>query len=280
MPVTEKIRALPPEIGLMNAGRARKNAIARSFDAAANNYDAHAEIQRRAARGLAARIGALPLPAKPTILEIGCGTGFLSATLHRRFPGARFLFTDLSRAMAQRCRAKIARRHAGGQFAVMDGELPAVAPAFDLIVSSFAFQWFLDLPAAMARLSACLRPGGQLAFATMGADSLSEWRELHDTAGVSFSGLAFPDALDLLGMAERAHLRGKIAEERMRRRHPDAVAFLRELKSLGAGMPGPEAPAMNSADLRRVLREANPRRAFTVTYRVLYGTFAAPLTAR
>lgn len=280
MSVTVPTRIPPPEFDSTDAGQARKSAIARSFDAAAIDYDAHAEIQRRAARNLAARIGALSLPASPTILEVGCGTGFLSAALVRRFPGARFLFTDLSRAMAQRCRSKITRRHPGGQFAVMDGELPAVAPAFDLIVSNFAFQWFFDLPAAIARLSACLRPGGQLAFATMGADSLSEWRDLHDAAGISFSGLAFPDARELLDMAEQARLRGKIAEERMRRRHPDAVAFLRELKSLGAGMPRPDAPAMNAADLRRVLREAQPRRAFTVTYHVLYGTFTAPLAAR
>jgi len=274
------MRTRLPDIGSTDAGQARKSAIARSFDAAANDYDAHAEIQRRAARNLATRIGALSLPAGPAILEIGCGTGILSADLAGRFPGARFLFTDLSRAMAQRCRAKIARRHAGGQFAVMDGEFPAVAPVFDLIVSSFAFQWFLDLPAAMARLSACLRPGGQLAFATMGAGSLSEWQELHAAAGVPFSGLAFPDARDLLGMAEQARLRGRVAEERMRRRHPDAFAFLRELKSLGAGTPRPEAPAMKAADLRRVLREADSRRAFTVTYQVLYGTFTAPLAAR
>lgn len=280
MSVSAKTRALFPDIGSAHAVQVRKSAIARSFDAAASDYDAHAEIQRRAARNLAVRIGALSLPPGPAILEIGCGTGILSADLAGRFPSARFLFTDLSPAMAQRCRAKIARRHAGGQFAVMDGEFPAVAPDFDLIVSSFAFQWFLDLPAAMARLSACLRPGGQLVFGTMGAGSLNEWRELHAAVGVSYSGLAFPDARDLLTMAEQARLRGKIAEERMRRRHPDAVAFLRELKSLGAGMPGPEAPAMHATDLRRVLRKADSRRAFTVTYQVLYGTFTAPLAAR
>lgn len=272
--------ARPAEFGGDDTGQARKSAIARSFDAAAKSYDAHAEVQRRAARHLAARIAALSLPDRPAILEVGCGTGFLSAALLSRFPKARFLFTDLSGAMAQRCRAKIARRNLDARFAVMDGELPASAQAFDLIVSSFAFQWFLDLPEALARLSSCLRPGGQLAFATMGAGSLAEWRALHDVAGISFAGLTFPTAAELLRMAESTRLRGKIAEERIRRRHPDAVTFLRELRSLGAGMQGPGAPAPSVAGLRRVLREAKPGRAFTVTYRVLYGTFAAPLAAR
>jgi len=265
-------QAAPVLRGAVDA--ARKRAIARSFDAAAPSYDSHAPVQRRVASSLARRIAALPLPAVPRVLEIGCGTGFLSAALLARLAAARFLFTDLSPAMAGRCRDKIARRGAGARFAVMDGEAPAVAPDFDLVASSLAFQWFLDLPAALDALAACLRPGGRLAFATLGAESLAEWRGLHEASGSTFTGFDYPSATGLRRMAQGARLRGAVAEERIVRRHPDVLTFLRELKSLGAGTPGPNAAVPGVGDLRRVLRRTEG--AFAVTYHVLYGTFAAP----
>ncbi len=265
---------VPPAVAAeANESRLRKAAIARSFDKAADAYDAHACVQRRVANRLARRIAALDLPAAPQILEIGCGTGFLSRALLRRLPGAQLLCTDLAPAMARRCRAKIGRER--GYFAVMDGELPAAAAAFDLVASSFAFQWFLDLGAALSGLAAVLRPGGRLVFATLGSESLAEWRELQRSAGMPFAGLAFPAASELREIAEGAGpLRGTVAEEKIRLRYADAGAFLQELKSLGAGTPGPgHAPGV--AKLRRLLRHAaGSHSGFPVTYHILYGSFA------
>jgi malonyl-CoA O-methyltransferase len=58
----------------------------------------------------------------------------------------------------------------------MDGEHPDQRGPFDIIASSLAFQWFADLPAAIARLRALLAPGGWLAFATLAEGSFAEWR--------------------------------------------------------------------------------------------------------
>lgn len=266
------IYAPAPAILPADDGRARKQAIARSFEEAAAAYDAHARVQRLVARRLARRVGALALPESPRILEIGCGTGFLARALLARVPGARMVCTDLSLAMTRQCRHKIG---GCGSFAVMDGELAAIAPVFDLVVSSFAFQWFLDLRSALSGLAQTLRPGGRLTFATLGSESLKEWRELHRQAGIAYSGLDLPGAAALRKMAlSTGRLQGTVAEEKVRLRYADAGAFLRELKSLGAGTPGPGAAA-RTADLRRLLRRAGRTGTnFPVTYHVLYGSFA------
>ncbi len=63
----------------------RKQRIRRAFDNA-TCYDEHARVQRHIADRLALRIAALSMPRKPRILEIGCGTGFLTDALSKLIP--------------------------------------------------------------------------------------------------------------------------------------------------------------------------------------------------
>jgi malonyl-CoA O-methyltransferase len=261
---------------------ARKAEIARSFDAAAETYDDHAAVQREVARRLADRIARQALPPAPRILEVGCGTGLLSEALLERLPGARCLFTDLSPAMVRRCREKLYRLPGVG-FAIMDGEAPAVGVGFDLVVSSFALQWFLDLGRALDRLAGCLRPGGRLVFATLGAETFTQWRAAHAAVGLSYGGIALPTAAALVREIHgpegpgAVKLAGAIEEQRIVRRYPHAFAFLHELKALGADVPQPGHRPLDPGSLRRLLRRLaggeETREGFAVTYHVLYGSF-------
>ena len=158
---------------LMEA-RDRRNRIASAFGRAQGYADA-ADAQARAAALLADRILAAPVPAAPRILELGCGTGFLTRALAGRIADARWTVSDIAPAMVARARAAVAIE---ADWRVIDGE--AVDPAlgrFDLIISGMAFQWFADLAAAVARLCTLLEPGGTLAFSTMAAGSFAEWAQ-------------------------------------------------------------------------------------------------------
>ncbi len=261
----------------------RKAVIARSFDAAAETYDAHAAVQREVAWRLADRIAHLELPPKPRVLEIGCGTGLLSEALLQRLPGARCLFTDLSPAMVRRCREKLSGNPGVG-FAIMDGEAPAVGVRFDLVVSSFAFQWFLELGRALDRLAGCLKPGGRLVFATLGAETFAQWHAAHAALGLPYGGIALPTAAALVreirgrgGPGAPPKLTGAIEEERIVRRYPHPRAFLHELKALGADVPQPGHRPLTPGSLRRLLRRiaggAETGEGFAVTYHVLHGSF-------
>ena len=250
----------------------RKEKLRAAFDAGAPTYDVNAIIQRTAANRLADRIAALNLPPRPRVLEIGCGTGFLTQALRARIGAADWTVTDLSPAMLDACRRALGDP-ADVRFLVMDGERPAFAPEerFDLICASLAFQWFEDLPGAISRLIALLAPGGRLAFATLGQDSLVEWRRAHDGLGLAPSTPAFPS----IGRLRALTTAGTVEEERLVQAHPNATAFLAGLKAIGAGEAAAGRRPLAPGALRAVMAAFEAGGA-AATYHIAYGLFARP----
>jgi malonyl-CoA O-methyltransferase len=241
-----------------------KARIAAAFSARAAAYDSVANVQRRVAARLAARIKAA-LPEPPArILEIGCGTGLLSAHLAALYPQAELVLTDISAAMLERAQARLGSRAA---YRLMDGEFPDMAgQKFDIIASSLAMQWFADSRGGIGRLAALLVPGGRLMFATLGAESFAEWRAAHAALGLT-PGLHSYPAAKTFPWPEGVS--ATLAAETIQDHHPDGLAFLRALKTLGAGQPVPGHKPLTPAQLRRVLQGFST--GCTASYQVLYG---------
>jgi malonyl-CoA O-methyltransferase len=226
--------------------------VAQAF-AAATDYDRHARVQRPVARELARRVGALPLPAAPRVLEVGCGTGFLTQALLSEGLTGEWLVTDLAPPMVERARARLERAGSGLdiRFAVLDGECgkPEGGP-FDLICASLSTQWFADEAAALARWRGWLTPGGHIMVATLGPETFTEWRDAHEAEGLRPGTPAFtpPAALHALAPVE------PLTIERYRERHADARAFLQALRAIGAQTASPDHRPLAPGALRRVMR--------------------------
>lgn len=225
---------------------------------AARDYDGRARVQHLVAGRLAARIAALPRPDAPRGLELGCGTGFLTAALQAEAIGGSWLVTDLAPGMVARCRARLGaqagRTPPDLAFAVLDGEhgaMPAQGP-FDLICASLAFQWFADLPAAIARLLGWLAPGGHLVFTTLGAGTFAEWREAHAVEGLAPGTPPFLTVAELAAILPGRQAAPPLVEPEIER-HADARAFLHSLKAIGAGTPGLHHRPLPPGALRRVM---------------------------
>ncbi len=241
-----------------------KHRVAAAFAAAAATYESAAAAQAFAAGRLAARVLALDLPPAPRVLEIGCGTGLLTRRLLPELGGA-WTVTDLAPAMVAAARQALAGHPA--EFRVMDGEHPDFAPAgLDLVVSNLAAQWFADLPAAVGRLAACLKPGGRLLLTTLGAGSFAEWRRAHAGLGLACGTPPYPSAGDLAVLLA-AHGRITVIAEPLPLRYADGTAFLRALKSVGAGIPVEGHVPLPPGTLRRVLAALGA--PAIVTYEIL-----------
>lgn len=241
----------------------RRTRIAAAFGRA-DGYAAQADAQARAATLLAGRIAERPIGAEPRILELGCGTGFLTRALADRIGGARWTISDLAPAMVERARATL---EIEADWRVIDGE--AVDPAlgtFDLIASSMAFQWFADLPGAVARLGERLAPGGLLAFSTMAAGSFPEWAGALKREGLESGTPAYPDRRALERLAPPG-FSADVEIVDIAQPEDDARGFLRRLKAIGAGTPSPGYRPLAPAELRRAMARFDAGNR-TATYRI------------
>lgn len=105
------------------------------------------------------------------ILDAGCGKGYLSLYLARRFPGARVLATDIGAAdLDEAERARHAARAENLAFVRADLQQPIGVGAFDLIISSEVLEYVSDEQRALANFHAALRPGGVLLLHLMHAE--------------------------------------------------------------------------------------------------------------
>jgi tRNA (cmo5U34)-methyltransferase len=114
------------------------------FDSAAEDYD---RARRQLVPGLDRFYGAVlesvPFEVKREIqvLELGAGTGLLSAMVAERFPRSRVTLVDLSVEMLRVARRRFAGEHGRFAFRTMDyarKPLPRVVGGYDLVVSALS----------------------------------------------------------------------------------------------------------------------------------------------
>lgn len=247
----------------------RKDRIAKAFSASALGYDAAADVQWLVANRLAEKIENARIPPKARILEIGCGTGFLSARLIEAFPQGDLTLTDIAPSMLERCRARVGD---GPRYKVLDGERPEALgeERFDLIASSLALQWFVDLPGGLARLAGLLAPGGRMMFATLGQQTFAEWRAAHAALGLHCGTPEYPAAAAFPWPSGFAH---RVEEDLVSHAYADGTDFVRSLKALGAGEPAPGHRPLSAGHFRRLLASLDG--GFIVAYHLLYGEILA-----
>ncbi|KXV48003.1 biotin synthase [Gluconobacter albidus] len=247
----------------------RRNSIAARFDAA-EGYDAAAHIQRRCVTALMERIQTATAEQTPaSILEFGCGTGFLTARLTDHFPQASLLASDLAPGMIARARQHLAEKSI--RFHVMDAEHPDVSGRFDLIASSLCLQWFSNRAEGLRRLCDLLAPQGRLMVATLLQGSLDEWKQACLAEGAPCGVPDYPSVPTVeaewpgsgVGTWEVLTLHDPVGSAR---------AFLRGLRQIGASLPRQDSTPASIAALRRAMRHFD-RTSSGVTYRIGIGTF-------
>lgn len=141
-------------------------AVGAGFDQAADSY---AEILTHNLVGARRLVGALPEARYDSIIDVGCGTGFASLEMIGARGTRRVLGVDASAGMMDVFRQRAEGLDASVVLQVADAtHLPAADASVDAVISTMAFHWFPDKPAALAEMARTVRPGGVVAILTAG----------------------------------------------------------------------------------------------------------------
>lgn len=212
--------------------------IAETFSEAAEQYHQKAEIQLKVANGLISSL----LPWKDTlpagdILEVGCGTGFLSEQLIKEFPNRNKLITDLAPGMLSFCEEQLSEKglvDEQTQFEPLNvDEISDTDPKYSLIVSNFAAQWFKDTSIGLEKLTELLVPGGLLLCTFPGNHTFEEWYSNCLELGLPFTANSFPDVEEVVIKLSMNPVQVDYYENDLFQEFDKSLDFFKHLKEIG-----------------------------------------------
>jgi len=216
-----------------------KRQVRLTFDRAAETYDDFAALQYEVADRLLERLDVINIDIR-TVLDVGCGTGYCTRMLEKRYKRAKIIGLDLAPAMVNRASQQHSRWRKGGYLAGDAERLPIASGSVDLVFSNLALQW-CDPDAVFSEFTRVLRPGGTLLFSTFGPDTLQElrqaWHEVNELPHVH----DFIDMHDLGDALMRAGLIEPVMDrENLVLEYADVVAVMKDLKGVGAHNVAPD----------------------------------------
>lgn len=210
--------------------------IAASFGKSAKKYHQKARIQKNVAEGLVASLAPWKeiLPSGP-ILEVGCGTGFLTRQMIKAFPNHEFVITDASKEMVGFAKQQIGETSTR-KFKTLNVDLlKEPVPMYSCIVSNFAAQWFSDTAIGLEKLAHMLLPGGLLLVAFPGNNSFKEWYQHCLALGIPYTANPLPDVEELVIKLSLGPFQIDYYENNLHQKFEQSIDFFKHIKEIGAG---------------------------------------------
>jgi malonyl-CoA O-methyltransferase len=256
-----------------------KTKVRKSFERAANRYDESAILQREVAKRLLERLDYIRLqPSR--VMDLGCGTGFVTADVLTRYPKAEIIALDLALNMLKKTQQKnkgwLKKKP---RCVCADAEkLPLKDNSIELLVSSLMLQWSNDLQSVFNGFERAIAPNGLLMFTTFGPDTLKEIRGSWATVDNTPHTSEFIDMHDIGDALLKAGFSDPVMDMEMMTLTYDSVrSVMQDIKNIGAtnaskgrtkGLMGKQRFADFEAAYGQFKQDDG---LFPVTWEVIYG---------
>lgn len=247
------------------------------FERAANSYDKAAVLQREIARRLTSRLDYVKLDPR-VVLDLGCGTGYISAELMQRYAKTQVVATDIALNMLYKTAEK------GGWFrkpniVCSEAEhLPFRDASFELVISNLMLQWCDDLLGVFSGVSRILKPNSLFSFTSFGPDTLKELRESWQQVDSHVHTHPFIDMHDVGDALMKSGFQQPVLDMEMITLHyPSLRTLMMDLKNIGASNATLKRnKGLTAKQTLRQLEEAyQPFRlsdgSYPLSYEVIYG---------
>ncbi len=217
-----------------------KQLLRKRFSKQAALYDQYAHVQKKMANRLLQKALHQTTIEVRNILEIGCGTGYVTKQLVKQFPHATITAIDLAPGMIEVAKKKCDAKAVA--YLCADIEKMEISSKYDLVISNATFQWFNCFQETVHELCKSLTENGVLAFSTFGERTFYELHRSYEQAlvqhelykderkiGQSFLSLEtierlLPTTLSYIDMEEE-----EIIEQ-----FPNVRQFFQSVKKIGA----------------------------------------------
>lgn len=249
---TDRMRLDPGPLGIQE--------IATRFDRAADTFDQADYVHRASFDGLLDRLQPVSVDAG-LIVDLGAASGAGSAALAARFRKARVIGVDAS---AHMLRQSMRRRSLLSKVRAIQADacaLPFKDNSADLIVANMLLPWIGDPDRCFAEVNRVLRKEGVFAFATLGPDSMSEFKTMTETC-------RFPDMHDVGDGLVQAGLQDPVLDvERLRVTWGSMDELANDM--LACGAIGGEADLLRASESSALPRDEDGR--FAIDLELVFG---------
>lgn len=223
----------------------KKERLIRHMNRSVRTYDEYADVHRKMAHRLLLSVKEKVANAD-RILELGCGTGYLTQLLVDHFPQATIIAIDFAEQMVQMAKEKI-QPLSRVQLLVKNAEELNIKQlgSFDLIITNSTLQWLDHPQKAIADWFQLLNNGGWIFASTYGPEMLYELRTIlaeveldFDLEPVSpyyllYSSDRWKEILRSVGLIQIS-----TSESWEQKLFKDAQHFLRTIKAVGDNANG------------------------------------------
>lgn len=205
-----------------------KQIVKRCFSRNTETYKNQAVVQQQVAVKLADLTAIFNRAHFSQVLEIGCGTGFLTREMLSRYSTDKYYLNDIADIVLSEIELLAAGMHFKKyRFISGDAETIPLPGNNDAIFSSSCFQWFNHFESFVPKAWHLLNPNGILAFSTFGKEN---YREIKTVSGVGLEYLSMDRLIELLSPDfDIVHAEQWVQQEYF----PDPSEVLKHMKQSG-----------------------------------------------
>jgi len=241
----------PSGLNDLNPFHIESGVVRRRFNTVASSYPSFSVLQREVARRMLERLEFVKLSPK-RILDVGCGTGTDLNLLSQRYPQAQCIGLDLSASMLRMGQVKrswfahffsaitnqfLSHLHPyPAAYVCADARhIPLQPASVGLLWSNFLLHWMDNPLPALLEMHRVLEVEGLVMFATLGPDTLKEFREAFSKADDALHVHRFLDMHDVGDMLVASGFSDPVMDmEKITLTYESVDAFLKELRGAGS----------------------------------------------